>query len=101
MIHNNRNMGSEYITPEPRNFSICALEILKGCSCGRILKQGLYPFDDLMRFNPDGSFNGLNDSKVPKEFFGTNICLRRAKFSQQHRTKSVTHESAKLISRQS
>ena len=29
------------------------------------------------------------------------ICLRRAKFSQQHRTKSVTHESAKLISRQS
>ena len=27
-------------------------------------------------------------------------CLRRAKFSQQHRTKSVTHESAKLISRQ-
>jgi len=28
-------------------------------------------------------------------------CLRRAKFSQQHRTKSVTHESAKLISRQS
>lgn len=66
-------MGSEYITPEPRNFSICALEILKGCSCGRILKQGLYPFDDLMRFNPDGSFNGLNDSKVPKEFFGTNI----------------------------
>lgn len=66
-------MGSEYITPEPRNFSICALEILKGCSCGRILKQGLYLFDDLMRFNPDGSFNGLNDSKVPKEFFGTNI----------------------------
>ena len=28
-------------------------------------------------------------------------CLRRAKFSQQRRTKSVTHESAKLISRQS
>jgi hypothetical protein len=27
-------------------------------------------------------------------------CLRRAKFSQQHRTKSVTHESAILISRQ-
>ena len=27
-------------------------------------------------------------------------CLRRAKFSQPHRTKSVTHESAILISRQ-
>ena len=35
-------------------------------------------------------------------YMKTNIaCLRRAKFSQQHRTKSVTHESAKLISRQS
>ena len=33
--------------------------------------------------------------------FSEEICLRRAKFSQQHRTKSVTHESAKLISRQS
>ena len=28
------------------------------------------------------------------------VCPRRAKFSQQHRTKSVTHESAILISRQ-
>ena len=33
-------------------------------------------------------------------WFGIRYCLRRAKFSQQHRTKSVTHESAKLISRQ-
>ena len=68
-------MEPEYIKPEPREFSICALEILKGCSCGRILKKGLYPFDDLMRFNPDGSFNGLNDSKVPREFFGPNITV--------------------------
>ena len=28
-------------------------------------------------------------------------CLRRSKFSQLHRTKSVTHEFANLISRQS
>lgn len=66
-------MESEYIKPEAREFSICALEILKGCSCGKILKPELYPFDDLLRFNSDGSFNGLNESKVPKEFFGPNI----------------------------
>lgn len=68
-------MENVFFIPKPRNFSICALEILEGCSCGRILKRGLYPFDDLLRFNPDGSFSGLNDSDVPKDFFGNNITV--------------------------
>lgn len=68
-------MESDIYIPKPRDFSICALEILRGCSCGRILKTGLYPFDDLLRFNPDGSFKGLNYSKVPKDFFCNNITV--------------------------
>ena len=68
-------MESSYIVPEPRDFSICALEILQGCSCGRILKEGLYPFDDKLCFNSEGSFIGLNESKVPKDFFGPNISV--------------------------
>ena len=68
-------MENVFFIPKPRNFSICALEILEGCSCGRILKRGLYPFDDLLCFNPDGSFSGLNNSRVPKDFFGNNITV--------------------------
>lgn len=61
--------------PEPKRFSICAIKILPDCSCGRILKPGLYPFDDLLRFSPDGIFLGINESKVPSGFFGTNITV--------------------------
>lgn len=61
--------------PDPRDFSICAIEILKDCSCGRILKKGLYPFDDLLMFSQDGSLIGVNKSQVPKDFFGANITV--------------------------
>lgn len=61
--------------PEPKGFSICAIKILPGCSCERILKPGLYPFDDLLHFSPDGTFLGINVSKVPSGFFGTNITV--------------------------
>lgn len=69
------NTDLSYFIPNTKNFSICALEILQGCSCGRILKKGLYPFDDQLCFNTDGSFSGLNESKVPKDFFGPNITV--------------------------
>ena len=74
-VYGDRGMETDFYIPEPKGFSICALEILRGCSCGRILKPGVYPFDDLLRFNPDGSINGLNNSKVPKDFFGPNITV--------------------------
>ena len=71
----NPNTESTYFIPEPKDFSICALEILDGCSCGRILNKGLYLFDDLLSFSPDGSFRCVNQSKVPKDFFGPNISV--------------------------
>ena len=61
--------------PVPTGFSICALEIFQGCSCVRILKKGLYVFDDLLSFNPDGSYHGVNRSKLPQDFFGSNITV--------------------------
>ncbi len=62
-----------YYIPQPNGFSICAFEILSNCSCRRILKAGLYPLDDLLKFTPDGS--SINDSKVPKDFYGPNITV--------------------------
>lgn len=67
------NQSPNYFKPEPRDFSICALKILHNCSCGKILKEGVYLFDDLLSFNTDGSYIGINESKVPKDFFGSNI----------------------------
>lgn len=63
---------SSYI-PQPSGFSICALEVLPNCACRRILKPGLYPFNDLLEFTPDGPV--INNSKVPKDFFGSNITV--------------------------
>ena len=71
----NQDTEPNYLIPEPRDFSICAIEILENCSCGRILKKGLYPFDDLLSFRPDGSCTGVNKSQIPKDFFGTNITV--------------------------
>lgn len=69
------NQSPNYYKPEPKDFSICALEILQGCSCGRILKKGLYLFDDRLSFDTDGSYIGVNESEVPKDFFGPNISV--------------------------
>lgn len=69
------NINSSLFIPEPNGFSICALEILRGCSCERIIKEGLYRFDDRLEFNPDYSFRRVNESKVPQDFFGHNISV--------------------------
>lgn len=69
------NIHSSLFIPEPNGFSICALEILRGCSCERIIKEGLYRFDDRLEFNPDYSFRRVNESKVPQDFFGHNISV--------------------------
>lgn len=69
------NQSQDYYKPEPKDFSICALEIFQGCSCGRILKKGLYLFDDRLNFDTDGTYIGINESKVPKDFFGSNISV--------------------------
>lgn len=68
-------MEPSFFKPDPKDFSICALEILQGCTCGRILKKGLYLFDDRLSFNTDGSYSGIKESKVPKDFYGTNISV--------------------------
>lgn len=68
------NESESKIIPKPRNFSVCALEILPGCVCGKILKDGLYQFNDLLRFNPNGTCS-VNESEVPDNFFGTNISV--------------------------
>lgn len=60
--------------PTPTGFSICGMEILHGCACSRILKGGLYLFDDLLSFDNDGSCR-ISESKVPKDFFGSNITV--------------------------
>ncbi len=74
-MNSSQYLEPSYFVPNPRDFSICAIEILKGCSCGRILKKGLYPFDDLLSFSPGGSCIGVNKSQVPKDFFGSNISV--------------------------
>ena len=84
----NSNNEPSYLIPQPNGFSICALEILPNCSCRRILKPGLYPFDDLLKFNPDGS--SLNDSKVPKDFFGPNITVHAIVDTYGHPTDTRT-----------
>ena len=74
-MNRNQHIKPSYSIPAPRDFSICAIEILKDCSCGRILKKGLYPFDDLLSFSPNGFCVGVNHSQVPKDFFGSNISV--------------------------
>ena len=69
------DINSSFYIPEPNGFSICALEILRGCACERIIKEGLYRFDDRLEFNPDLSFRCVNESKVPQDFFGHNISV--------------------------
>ena len=64
-----------FFVPKPKNFSICALEILPNCSCRRILKPGLYRFSDRLSFNADNSYQWANHSEVPDDFFGPNISV--------------------------
>ena len=68
-----RENNSSFFKPIPRDFSICALKILPNCACGRILKEGLYQFDDCLDFNSVGSSPSIKQSKVPRDFYGTNI----------------------------
>ena len=62
------------IAPQPCGFSICALEVYHDCSCRRIIKPGLYPFDDLLEFYHERPFINYS-SAVPKDFFGPNITV--------------------------
>ena len=51
---------------------------------------------------PNCNENAINSHLLQRNGILNNVaCLRRSKFSQLHRTKSVTHEFANLISRQS
>ncbi len=69
------NIGNLNFIPEPIDFSICALNVLPNCSYRKIVKPGLYLFDDLMKFSSDDSYIGVNRSDIPKDFFGTNISV--------------------------
>lgn len=64
------------LEPDPKGFSICALRIDEGCSCAKNLSIGYFLFNDKMELTKEGTLRKNTASKIPDNFFGTNISIQ-------------------------
>lgn len=69
------NKDGAYV-PNANEFSVCALKIWNDCAQKKCLRADTYFFNDRLMLSENGAIVSNPQSKIPRDFFGKNICIQ-------------------------